>query len=159
MQDASQILTKSLYPNPVTFEQCEFDRGGSLIRGFFFRSKYTVGPQYLRVPHPWIEPAIACTLCCPLLVDSMDADPRIRRANLGTWASIWYLLRILEPVPHGYQGTTIFYISSRKFGYMFSDIITVLKIKRRNDREAEQYKSITPNAKFNIVITINWKAQ
>lgn len=57
--------------------------------------------------------------------------------------------------PMDIKGQPYFTLVLENLDTCFQISLTVLKIKRRNDREAEQCKSITPNAKFNIVITIN----
>ena len=57
------------------------------------------------------------------LVDSTDAGPWIQRANYGTWAymDFWYLRQVLEPLPSGYQGTTVYTTVSSSYIHLLMD--------------------------------------
>lgn len=82
---------------------------GPLIQIFF--KKYTVGPLYLQVLHPWIQQTTDSKQCFQSSWESMDA----RGWLYALLYTILYkghicgfgITRVLEPIPCGYGWTTV----------------------------------------------------
>lgn len=98
------------------------------LRVFFPPNKYTIGPPYLQVSHSWIQLTVDQKHYFRSVVGSpwiWTADCRLFYVILYKGLEhLWVLLSVgggvLEPIPHGHQGTTWVFGGIKSYMWIFN---------------------------------------